>query len=399
MKPHFALSILSATLGLASSALAADESPRAVTTNPAVAGDGVQVGVAKRDGITISGGETYVTRNGATEKLAKELILPSGIIVRPDGTLSRGGRDETPLRSTQLLTFEGKIVEIPRDPNVNPATPPLPDSPSSISASTTSQGFGARGMTGGAMMNNGNGNKNGGGSVFVGSDGTPFMGRMNADGTITLADGSTVRADSGIRPVIFGQDGTPALGRLNNDGSITQADGTTSFPDGSTRTSDGRMIAAPNNGTNNTNPDQQSLRNAEQNSRLNAEQTNPTQQNNNGTGGTQTNSPNNAGTVNNPNRGAGTAGGTANSPNNAGTVNSPNTGGGNNNTGNNNATGTNANQGGTNNQNNATGGNRNTSPNRNGRGTGAGGAGGSTGGGGGGTGGSTGGGGGGGGAK
>jgi len=39
----------------------------AITANPAAAGDGVQVGVAKRDGITMSGGEAYVTRNGATE--------------------------------------------------------------------------------------------------------------------------------------------------------------------------------------------------------------------------------------------------------------------------------------------------------------------------------------------
>src|SRR5262245_39804101 len=73
-----------------------------VTANPNKAGDGVQVGVAGKDGVTVSGGEAYVTRNGATEKLSKDLILPSGVIAQPDGTIILKDGTKATLKSSQL---------------------------------------------------------------------------------------------------------------------------------------------------------------------------------------------------------------------------------------------------------------------------------------------------------
>lgn len=72
-----------------------------------------EVGVSARDGITISGADLMVTRNGATEKLTKVLELPNGVRVEPSGMITTGDGAKVVLRPTQLLTFDGRFLNIP----------------------------------------------------------------------------------------------------------------------------------------------------------------------------------------------------------------------------------------------------------------------------------------------
>ncbi len=296
------------------------------TANPAAAGDGVQVGVAKRDGITVSGREAYITRNGATERLSKELALPSGVTMRPDGRMILPDNSEAILKADQLLTLEGKVMNLPSNEGVN----------ANASGTTAGQG-GTNASAGGGSTANGpsnqpnqrgtggsqnmpanqngtggiigvsdggfttptgnpfpgnslpNGNQNQ--RVFVGSDGVPFMGSFASDGSIVTQDGRTVANDGSVRSVNFDRNGNPTAGTINRDGSSTQPDGSTISRDGTVRSADGRVISTP-------------------------------QQNQNTAGSNNTNSPNNAGTVNNPNgnpvtgRPANTAGQGGTQPNN-----------------------------------------------------------------------------------
>ncbi len=293
------------------SAMGAD---KPITANPAAAGNGVQVGVAKRDGVTVSGDEAFVTRNGATEKLTKELALPSGVIVKPNGMMILPDRTEAPLRASQILTFDGKVFDIPPDPSVNPA-PVGPSAAFDTTISGTIQPSAQ--VTGGSgSLNSFRSQGGGGGSVFVGNNGVPFMGSIAADGSITTADGVRVANDGTIRSVRFGKNGNPTLAKINADGSITQADGSTVFPNGSVRSANGTITPAPQSDLGTANNG---------NSNPGVPQTGTNQPVlNNGVAGTanpspNTNSPNNTGTVNVGNAGAG-----GSSPNNTGTVNNPN---------------------------------------------------------------------------
>jgi hypothetical protein len=294
------------------SAMGAD---KPITADPAAAGNGVQVGVAKRDGVTVSGDEAFVTRNGATEKLTKELALPSGVIVKPNGMMILPDRTEAPLRASQILTFDGKVSEIPPDPAVNPA----PVGPSATFGTNTISGAvqpSAQVTGGSGSFSSPRNQNNGGGSVFVGSDGVPFMGSIGMDGFITRADGVRVANDGTIRAVRFGKNGNPALAKINADGSITQADGSTVFPNGTVRSANGTITPAPqndlgtaNNGNSNPGVPQAGTNQPVLNNGV-AATANPSP---------NTNSPNNTGTVNVGNAGAG-----GNSANNTGTVNNPN---------------------------------------------------------------------------
>jgi hypothetical protein len=82
------------------------------TATPANAAT-ADVGISSRDGITFSGGDVLVTRNGVTEKLTKELGLPNGLRVQPDGTILTADGGKLTLRPTQILTFEGKLINAP----------------------------------------------------------------------------------------------------------------------------------------------------------------------------------------------------------------------------------------------------------------------------------------------
>ena len=283
-----------------------------VTANPNKAGDGVQVGVAKRDGVTVSGGEAYVTRNGATEKLSKDLILPSGVVAQPDGTILLKDGTKATLRANQMLNFEGKVMELPADPNENPggrvAPPAAAGSTNAFPVTGQTNAFGTAASSGTRFQRN---NQGAGGSIFLDGGGNPFIGSLGADGSIVTADGRTIAFDGTVRAVTFGANGSPAMGTVNANGTITQADGSVLFADGSVRTADGTVIAAPRDASGNT------IRGAIPANTTNLPATtNPTTP----TTGPNTNSPNNTGTVNTPN-----TGNTRNSPNNTGTVNNPGT--------------------------------------------------------------------------
>jgi hypothetical protein len=104
--------------------LMAQEVPAKPASPAADKGD---VGVSSRDGITVSGGEALITRNGRTEKLTKEFALPNGLRVQPDGRVLGKDGATFNLRVDQLLTFDGTIVAAPASgviPPVRPATPP-----------------------------------------------------------------------------------------------------------------------------------------------------------------------------------------------------------------------------------------------------------------------------------
>lgn len=81
-----------------------------------------EIGISSRDGISISGAEAMLTRNGVTEKLTKELTLPDGTRVLPNGTVRTPGGAEFALRSSQVLGFDGKLIEAPVASSATPRT-------------------------------------------------------------------------------------------------------------------------------------------------------------------------------------------------------------------------------------------------------------------------------------
>ncbi|MDQ3622048.1 MAG: hypothetical protein M3463_06105, partial [Verrucomicrobiota bacterium] len=112
-----------ATAGLLSAGAIAQTETRAPSQDPAKGASktnvkaskaaGETVGISARDGISVSGTEAFVTQNGVTKKLEKELTLSNGARVRPDGTITMSNGSQLTLRRTQVLTFDGKIEETP----------------------------------------------------------------------------------------------------------------------------------------------------------------------------------------------------------------------------------------------------------------------------------------------
>lgn len=78
------------------------------------------VGVSSRDGFTTSGADVLITRNGRTEKLMKEIAFPNGLRVKIDGTVILKDGSEITLRASQLLTFDGRILNVPIVESVAP---------------------------------------------------------------------------------------------------------------------------------------------------------------------------------------------------------------------------------------------------------------------------------------
>ncbi|EDY19087.1 hypothetical protein CfE428DRAFT_3264 [Chthoniobacter flavus Ellin428] len=233
MKANFLLCGLACALSVASIGSAED-----VTRNPAAAGSKVEVGVARRDGITVSGGEAYVTRNGVTKKLVKDLKLPSGVTIQTDGDIVLATGGHASLQADQLLTLDGRITDIPKDPNVNPA-PPV----TSTATATTAAPATANATTpGNASANTGlpvNGGYHG---TFIGSDGVPFVGTITAPGVITKENGTTIPIDGSIQALNPGASKVPTEKQLNPNGIVATPAGTLIFPDGSVRTKDGTII-------------------------------------------------------------------------------------------------------------------------------------------------------------
>ena len=109
MKTKIAAVLLSSVLlGISAIGQASPPPPINGAANPAITG---AVGIAASDGITISGLDVLVTRNGVTEKLRHELTLADGTRVQPDGAVITPAGAKVMLRPDQVLTFEGRFVQ------------------------------------------------------------------------------------------------------------------------------------------------------------------------------------------------------------------------------------------------------------------------------------------------
>lgn len=238
MKSHFVL--LSGLLYALSQAPMAPAADGSLTTSPAAASSGVEVGVARRDGVTVSGNEAYVTRHKITEKLVKDLALPSGVTVRPDGTVILADGTRTALQADQLLTLDGRIVQIPRDPRVNPAPPVSSNAQTAVSAAppiaAVSQA--TTNLPSAGLPTDGTGDR----GTFIGSDGIPFVGMITSPGVITKDTGGTVPIDGSIQTLTPGIPNVP-MAKINPDGTVITTAGTIIHPDGTVRTKDGTIIS------------------------------------------------------------------------------------------------------------------------------------------------------------
>jgi hypothetical protein len=76
-----------------------------------------EVGLSGKDGITVSGTDMLITRNGVTDKITAEVKLPNGAIAKPDGTVILANGQKILLRPDQLLDLNGKLHEAPVQPN------------------------------------------------------------------------------------------------------------------------------------------------------------------------------------------------------------------------------------------------------------------------------------------
>ncbi len=90
---------------------------------PAVPDTGA-VGLGARDGITLSGSDVLITRNGVIEKMTKVTKLPNGLVVGMDGTVTTAEGTKFPLRQTQLVTFDGTIIDLEKGGAGSGATSP-----------------------------------------------------------------------------------------------------------------------------------------------------------------------------------------------------------------------------------------------------------------------------------
>ena len=80
-----------------------------------------EIGLSAKDGITVSGTDVLITRNGVTDKITSEMKMPNGVMVRPDGRVTLANGQHITLRSDQLLDLKGELREAPVIPN--PAGP------------------------------------------------------------------------------------------------------------------------------------------------------------------------------------------------------------------------------------------------------------------------------------
>jgi hypothetical protein len=73
-------------------------------------------GISNRDGITISGADVFITRNGITDKVIADVRLPNGVIAKPNGTIVLGNGKSVTLRFDQVLGLDGQLREAPVPP-------------------------------------------------------------------------------------------------------------------------------------------------------------------------------------------------------------------------------------------------------------------------------------------
>jgi len=79
------------------------------------------VGISSRDGITVSGTDVFITRNGVTDKVTSDVKLSNGVVAKPDGTVVMGDGRKITLRVDQVLGFDGVIQNAPV--HLSPAGP------------------------------------------------------------------------------------------------------------------------------------------------------------------------------------------------------------------------------------------------------------------------------------
>ncbi len=71
------------------------------------------VGLAAKDGISVSGTDLLLTRNGVTEKVTADVRLSNGIVAKPDGTVILNNGNRITLRSDQVLDLNGVLRDVP----------------------------------------------------------------------------------------------------------------------------------------------------------------------------------------------------------------------------------------------------------------------------------------------
>jgi hypothetical protein len=74
---------------------------------------GADVGISSHDGISLSGNEALVTRNGISQRLANDLKLGNGATVQRDGTVLYSDGSRITLKAGQILTFDGVLRDMP----------------------------------------------------------------------------------------------------------------------------------------------------------------------------------------------------------------------------------------------------------------------------------------------
>lgn len=79
------------------------------------------VGVAGRDGLYISAGQVFVSRNGSVEKVTGNYKFENGATVSPDGLFTLADGKSMRLRADQFVTFAGNIETLVRQESKVPA--------------------------------------------------------------------------------------------------------------------------------------------------------------------------------------------------------------------------------------------------------------------------------------
>jgi len=79
-----------------------------VAAGPVTREDGI---TSARDGVKVTAGETFITRNGRTEKLTEDVRLANGAVVKPNGTVVLSNGNTLSLRSDQFIDLGGVVHE------------------------------------------------------------------------------------------------------------------------------------------------------------------------------------------------------------------------------------------------------------------------------------------------
>jgi hypothetical protein len=64
-----------------------------------------------RDGVTVSAGQAFITRNGRTEKVMEDVRLANGAVVKPNGTVVLSNGNTLSLRAEQFMDLSGVVYE------------------------------------------------------------------------------------------------------------------------------------------------------------------------------------------------------------------------------------------------------------------------------------------------